>query len=578
MDQVRRLVQKICREIATPQALAISKLAQEGKWAQIQDLRVGHPFTYVSHEAYRDDLLVVEFVRKLATPDAAAVKTRVEKAKETFFKAEAQCHRTNGYLLHLKNGYLDSNDLAVSEFITRWRQNIEKILGPLPLRLHPRYSPGSTLSDKGKAITIPDKMSSSPTGYPHSKDVLLHSVAGTELDKDYKPFVPVRANRFFTVPKDSRTDRGCCVEASLNISCQLDVGLAIRARYNRFFKVDLARMQEVHQELAQLASAGKIPHVTVDLSNASDTVARELVRAIMPGPWRELLESLRATHTVIKTAAGKPRTIYLEKFSSMGNGFTFELETLIFRTLLMTLGVGEDEAVVYGDDIIAPAWVSGVLLSALKRFGFTPNERKTFCEGPFRESCGGDYFLGHDVRAVYLKEMPDEPQKWVVLHNQLLRWGGQERLKAARWFCIDQIPVKRRCFGPPGEDDLWLHSHDAVPVPLGMRARKKLYADQGFSPSTLGFWGFEPVSRKILVSHRLFKERVVVASALQGLSEHLSLRDAVYAYRPVFVPAYGVNISKSDMVHFLSRFRLLHSKAGGSLVMTGGSLIHQTKT
>ena len=149
MDQVQRLLQKICSDIGTPQAHAVMALAKEEKWAQIQGLRLAPPHTYASPEAYRDDRLVVELIRKLELPDPAAARSRADNARKAFFKAEAQCYRTNGYLSHLQTGHLDLNDLGVLEFITRWRKIVSDILGPIPRKLDPRYSPGSTYPIKG---------------------------------------------------------------------------------------------------------------------------------------------------------------------------------------------------------------------------------------------------------------------------------------------------------------------------------------------------------------------------------------------------------------------------------------------
>lgn len=533
MHQVQRLVQKICRGIGTPAAHALDRMVTAGEWTQAQSLKLAPPYTYASASSYRDDNLIVEFARKLAIPGDTAARKKA--AVRTFYSAEAQCLKTNGRLRKLQIGTLELHDLRILEFITRWRANVRDTLGRIPLRLNPRYSPGSTLSDAGKSITIPDKMSSSPSCYAYSEDVAIHSCEGTELATLRKLKI-ADANRFFVVPKDSKTDRGCCVEASINVSLQLDVGAIIKERISARYKVDLKNAQRLHRMAAQMASVSGA-YATVDLSNASDTVSRELVRLLLPSMWYDLLNSLRANKTTVE---GK--TVYLEKFSSMGNGYTFELETLIFHTLLDTLGVDLDDGLVYGDDIIVPIAKSTDLIAALTYFGFTPNQRKTFCEGPFRESCGGDFFLGHDVRAVYLKEMPDEPQKWVVLHNQLKRWDHAcGRLRAARRYCIDQIPIDRRVFGPTVEGDAWLHDDEALPT----RYNKKNASELGLTPGSLGFWGFEPVSTKILVSYRWFTPRVVIAAALLGCGERIALRDSVQGYRKVFTPVHGLNCNKT---------------------------------
>jgi hypothetical protein len=508
-------------------------LSESGEWARLQELKLGPPDTYASAYAYRDDIFVTDLLRKLAIPGNA--KGRLAAAKQTFYQAEAQCLRTNGYLRHLEKGHLDTNDSKVMDFITSWRAIVKDVLGALPKRLYPRYSPGSTLSDVGSLITIPDKMSSLASCYPHSRSVADHSVLGTELETQWAP-VERRANRFFTVPKDASKDRGCCVEASLNVMLQLDVGALMKRRYNGYYKVRLEHAKPLHMLAARLASMGA-PYATIDLSNASDTVAKDLVRMLLPWEWYELLESLRARATYVD---GK--TVYLEKFSSMGNGFTFELETLLFRTLAQALGAGSDDCLVFGDDIVVHSSIAPSMLSALRRFGFTPNERKTFCEGPFRESCGGDYWRGLDVRPIYLKEIPDEPQKWIALHNQLYRWDHDKRLNAARRYCMDQVPLNWRYEGPNDGNDHWFYTDDPKPHIAG---KSKRLTKVGIAPGTPGFYGRVPIPRRIVLSARWFRPRVVIASALLGVGEMVSLRGKIEGFKRTFIPAWGLSDSKT---------------------------------
>jgi hypothetical protein len=151
----------------------------------------------------------------------------------------------------------------------------------------------------------------------------------------------------------------------------------------------------------------------------------------------------------------------LEKFSSMGNGFTFELETLIFAALaaaVSDLTLGEN-LFVYGDDIIVPTHASSNVLAVLRTFGFTPNTKKTFTSGSFRESCGGDYFLGYDVRSVFLKSEPSSPVEWIALHNHIrAKWpGAKHTLRVV----IEQLPNVARLFGPSRLENTVLHSDDS---------------------------------------------------------------------------------------------------------------------
>lgn len=376
------------------------------------------------------------------------------------------------------------------------------------------------MSDRGRQTTIPDKMSSLPTWYASSVTALLHDhmVMGTPIPPVFKT---VRGNDFFTVPKDSRRDRGCCMEASGPLMLQLSIGKLLKARYRNVYKVDLRQAKPLHQKLAQRASMdGSL--ATIDLSNASDTLCKELVAALLPEDWFELLNSLRAPFTKIG-----PRSVRLEKFSSMGNGFTFELETILFRTLCDVLTRGTVS--VFGDDIVCPLRDSDVVIAALKFFGFVPNTKKTFCDGMFRESCGGDFFNGVPVRPHFLEEPPDEPQKWIGLANGLARVGLSR--SAAWWYAVDQVPASYRVFGPSHLGDLVINDDEAKPF---LRWHKATARQEPY-------WAINvPVTRTFRLEEH-FPMRVVVCAATLGVKPDVAVRKSVIGYRRGYVLAYGVN-------------------------------------
>jgi len=167
----------------------------------------------------------------------------------------------------------------------------------------------------------------------------------------------------------------------------------------------------------------------------------------------------------------KGKWYHLEKFSSMGNGFTFELETLIFsaavsavyemKGLVCTFGV---DASVYGDDIIVRTEAAADVIAALKYIGFTTNSDKTFLNGYFRESCGGDYFNGVPVRGYYMKESPNEPHQIIALCNGIYSaskeaCGIPDPRFLRCWFkCLDLLPSHiKRLRGPEDLGDIVIH-------------------------------------------------------------------------------------------------------------------------
>jgi hypothetical protein len=224
-----------------------------------------------------------------------------------------------------------------------------------------------------------------------------------------------------TVPKDAFVDRVICIEPTGNIYCQKGLGQVLRRRLKRS-GVDL-NDQTINQELARKGSIdGSL--ATLDLSSASDSLCYELVKAVMPPRWFNALNDCRSTATLLPDGTWR----HNEKFSSMGNGYTFELESLIFYALLRAVCDKSDVVSVYGDDLIVPNHQAQRCIEALDSIGFKTNESKSFSTGPFRESCGKHYFRGTDVTPVYQKESLLERESNARLcqlyraYNRLYRW------------------------------------------------------------------------------------------------------------------------------------------------------------
>jgi len=166
--------------------------------------------------------------------------------------------------------------------------------------------------------------------------------------------------------------------------------------------IDL-RDQSRNQKLSEQGSLEwelEDPYVTIDLSSASDSISVGLCRNLLPPEWFCYLNSIRSHSYLLNGDLHR-----YHKFVTMGNGFCFPLETLIFASLCVTayneVGRKPDYSV-YGDDIIVRRSVADRVLLLLGVCGFKANPKKTFLEGPFRESCGTDWFSGEDVRPVNL--------------------------------------------------------------------------------------------------------------------------------------------------------------------------------
>jgi hypothetical protein len=216
------------------------------------------------------------------------------------------------------------------------------------------------------------------------------------------------------VPKTSKTDRAIAIEPHLNIFVQLGIGALLRRQLRRY-GIDLDNQSHKNRELAGIAHIKGL--ATVDLSSASDTIASELVWMLLPFEWACLLDIARTEYSVIDD-----REVRLSKFSSMGNGFTFELESLIF--LALARASGDSSAVSFGDDIIIDRGCFPDLNDALLFLGFTVNAKKTFLAGRFFESCGYDYIDGMMIRPFYFKgDYHDYSTACIRIANKIRRYS-----------------------------------------------------------------------------------------------------------------------------------------------------------
>jgi len=254
----------------------------------------------------------------------------------------------------------------------------------------------------------------------------------------------VVGSRVTTVPKNAKTDRVIAIEPDLNMFVQKGIGNMIRRRLRRW-KLLEKDAQEQNQQLAREGSVTGL-FATIDLSSASDSIHMEVVRLLVPPDWVTAIEHCRSPRSLLPSG----ELVTLRKVASMGNGFTFELETLIFFGLSLAvielLGAGDVRCKVFGDDIIVPSNLSVPLEEVLAFFGFSTNLKKTFSSGPFRESCGKHYFLGEDVTPFYVRAPIDSISRvyWAAnsirRHSRLL-WGLDSRYKASYDRLISSLPT-----------------------------------------------------------------------------------------------------------------------------------------
>lgn len=425
-----RVATDLFESLNTPVSLSCEILLRYQEYEQLVKKTVD-PNDYCDAHEYRDCYQAVSFLRK--APLVIDGVNTLEAAKEKFFASEVQCRETNSRIRSYVKDPLRASPLIRAVLSTAVRE-IHNLLGnAIDSRewLYAcRFGPGAFLHTSAKGLTsLYDKLQVRPSVSHDMKGLgalLVTSQpqwARSVTDSEIPAFWPiirdsdldlVPGNRIAFVPKTAVTDRTIAIEPLLNVYAQLGIGKVIRRRLKKVWSLDLSQ-QEPNQELAKEGSIdGSL--ATIDLSSASDTVARELVRYMLPDSWFHILDLTRS-----KVGLLDKKWIRYEKFSSMGNGFTFELETLIFLSLALAcvseLGLSSEKVRVYGDDIIVPVQAYDSLVEVLAFCGFTVNSAKSFKSGLFRESCGKDYFNGIDVRPFFQKECLDEIQHLFRLAN-----------------------------------------------------------------------------------------------------------------------------------------------------------------
>lgn len=269
----------------------------------------------------------------------------------------------------------------------------------------------------------------------------------------------VRGDRVAFVPKNWDVDRTIAIQPSLNVYFQKGVDLLLK-RFLRSVGIDL-RDQTLNHVPAGVGSVNG-QYCTVDLSSASDTVSIGIVEHLFPKSWCELFKALRCEEYT--TDQGKTWTTY-QKFSSMGNAFTFPVETFIFwaiaKVCCARCGAETSMLQVYGDDIVVDRRAYLLLREVLLFAGFEVNAEKSYAFSSFRETCGCDFVFGVDVRPVYLKKVPTTVPEVYSLYNRLL--ANRVGLQFPDTLHYLQSLVKNAHFGPffiGGED--WYAGKDTV--------------------------------------------------------------------------------------------------------------------
>lgn len=461
IDFLRKLALVHARQ-AGPYSETLQKYLESSDWSGI----VGHCVDYASgspnHLYHCRQSLA--FFQKLEALPLGINKEQV--AYEKFVEAEEQCRVTNVRLreARLRGGIQPTSQVASVLYTAQ--QKIASVLGDVPslTELHCSFGPGANTSIKATASSARWKLNAQPTCsvelVPLLHAALRQFPSYVDCHRTHKdPMIVALENHLDSievgveitpgnlqfVPKNAKTYRSIVVEPLINSWYQKGIGKYIRKRLRRT-GIDIRTQGEKNKKLAQRASFdGSL--ATIDLSAASDTISQEIVYELLPLDWVTFLRSFRTG-----TVKYRGDTIVLQKFSSMGNAFTFELETLIFWSLAWAcasvLRLDARETSAFGDDIIIPTGAVPLLFEVLDWCGFSVNSEKSYWSGSFRESCGGDYVSGIDIRPYYQKSLVSG-QSLFVLHNYYVRTLQPEMANMV----LAAIPESLRLWGPDGYGD-----------------------------------------------------------------------------------------------------------------------------
>jgi hypothetical protein len=107
-----------------------------------------------------------------------------------------------------------------------------------------------------------------------------------------------------------------CLEASLRRKYSLDI------KYQAFAARELARLGSIDGSYA-----------TIDLKSASDTLSNRLIHKLFPKQFLLFADMLRVKYVDMPDG----RRVKLGMYSTMGNGYTFALQTAVFLSVVVAV-------------------------------------------------------------------------------------------------------------------------------------------------------------------------------------------------------------------------------------------------
>lgn len=231
------------------------------------------------------------------------------------------------------------------------------------------------------------------------------------------------------VPKDSRGPRTICMEPHESMYFQKGKQVKIydyieTPGHPAYGRINFTN-QEINRHLAYLGSLdGSL--ATIDMKDASDLVSWPLIQAICDPEWLVALTATRSAFVTLPDGTIRE----LKKFAPMGSALCFPIEAMLFYSIARVV---TRDVWVYGDDIIVPAEVATQVMSLLESYGLVCNRDKSLTTGFFRESCGGDFFRGHNITPIRFKKL-DYISVIAYANNMAATFSEEAGLAVIEWY------------------------------------------------------------------------------------------------------------------------------------------------
>lgn len=362
-----------------------------------------------------------------------------EKAKTLFLECNNLC---KNYRLELRSSWEQQIVGQMRDYLARW--TLSPSQDPFSLSMifeNSDFGPGASRGTRHTSYLQKIAEGRLTATSPHlvamwedyCKVSVRSHLAETARKAKYGPAVIIKGSKFTTVPKSWTIDRGIATEPSLNMFFQKGFARCLERSIKIKTGIDLEQQQVKAKRLAQIGSKlGTFG--TIDLKSASDTISIRLVHELFPKQVCTLVDMTRSKYCKVDD-----KEVKLYMAATMGCGWTFILQTAIFASLVLSvysvMGINPEyprgkrigNFSVFGDDIIVDTKVFGIVCHMLRVLGMIPNEGKSFNDGFFRESCGGDYYRGKHVRAVYNRSL-SQPHLIYSTINLLMVWSARHSI------------------------------------------------------------------------------------------------------------------------------------------------------